>query len=267
MGFRGFDHATRLRTAATLLGVLALGACGSNSSSLTVPEITPTPSSSMSSPAPSISPSPSKTPTLAPTTPRPTATAIRTPTWTPSRTPTRRPSTPPPPPPPPPIGGANNRLWVEGDSVLLGTTVTLPAALHGWRVTMDCVGSRRLPQAITVLQANRSRLGAVVVIQMGNNYIAGEDGTFASQIDQAMRVMSAVKRVVWVTVAEKWPSRVMINQAIRAAASRWPTIRVADWAPIIASHPSYADDMLHLTPAGRLAISQLIARTVGPAPS
>lgn len=148
--------------------------------------------------------------------------------------------------------------------MLLGTTQTLPAALVGWRVTMDCVGSRRLTQAIPVLQANRSRLGSVVVIQMGNNYIPGEGGTFASQIDRAMRVMSGVRRVVWVTVAEKWSSRVAINNAIRAAASRWPTIRVADWAPIVAAHPSYADDMLHLSPSGRLAISRLIARVVGP---
>jgi hypothetical protein len=82
-----------------------------------------------------------------------------------------------------------------------------------------------------------------------------------------MRVMSGVRRVVWVTVAEKWSSRVAINNAIRAAASRWPTIRVADWAPIVAAHPSYADDMLHLSQSGRLAISRLIARVVGPPPS
>jgi len=164
------------------------------------------------------------------------------------------------------VAGTNNRVYVIGDSVLLGTVQTLPAALSGWVVTMNCVGSRRLPQAIQVLKANRSRLGSVVVIQMGNNYIPGEDGTFASQIDQAMRVLSGVRRVVWVTVAERWPDRVTINKAIRAAAARWPTIRVADWAPIIASHPSYASDMLHLSPLGRLAISRLIAGVVGPPP-
>jgi hypothetical protein len=165
------------------------------------------------------------------------------------------------------LGGHDNRVYVLGDSVLLGTEQTLPAALVGWRVTMDCVGSRRLPQGIEELQANRSQIGSVVVIQMGNNFIPGEDGTFASQIDQAMRVLAGVRRVVWVTVPEKWPSRIMINDAIRDAAARWPAIRAADWAPIIAAHPEYAYDMLHLTPAGRLAMAQLIASVVGPAPS
>jgi hypothetical protein len=142
----------------------------------------------------------------------------------------------------------------------------MPAALRGWRVTMDTIGSRRLTQAISVLRANRARIGAVVVIQMGNNYIPGEDGSFGSQIDQAMRVLAGVGRVVWVTVAEKWPDRVTINKAIRASASRWPTIRVADWARIIAAHPGYAYDMLHLTPSGRLAMARLVAATVGSPP-
>lgn len=165
----------------------------------------------------------------------------------------------------PPVDGDDNHVYVLGDSVLLGTRVTLPAALRGWQVTMDCVGSRRLPQGIDVLRAKRSQLGSVVVIQLGNNYLPGE-GSYAAQIDEAMGVLRGVKRVVWVTVAERWPSRVTINRAIRAAASRWPTLRVADWAPIIAAHPEYAGDMLHLSPSGRLAISRLIANQVGSPP-
>jgi hypothetical protein len=130
---------------------------------------------------------------------------------------------------------------------------------------MDTVGSRRLPQGIEVLRAKRSQLGAVVVIQQGNNFIAAE-GSFAAQIDEAMRVLQGVPRVVWLTVAERWPSRVTINQAIRAAPSRWPSVMVADWAVLIAAHPEYAGDMLHLSPAGRVAIAELIASKVGPAP-
>lgn len=228
--------------------------------SATTPVVTPTatatppaPSRSSAAPHPSRSTAqPVVSPTRSTTNPRPT-------------TPTPRPTTPTVTPTP--VGGNDNRVYVVGDSVLLGTTTTLPAALRGWRVTMDCVGSRRLTQAIPLLQSVRSRLGAVVVIQMGNNYIAGEDGTFAAQIDRAMNVLAGVRRVVWVTVAEKWPSRVAINRAIRAAASRWPSIRVADWAPLVAAHPTYAYDMLHLTPSGRLAMSRLIAGVVGAAPS
>jgi hypothetical protein len=160
------------------------------------------------------------------------------------------------------VAVANHFVYVLGDSVLLGAKTTLPAALPRWRVVMNCVGSRRLTQAIAILRARAWRPGDTVVIDLGNNYIPGEGGTFASQIDRAMRALHVVRRVVWVTVAEKWRSRVTINRAIRAARYRWPTIRVADWAPIVRSHPWYAYDQLHLTQSGRVAIAKLIAAKV-----
>lgn len=267
-----------LRSAVAAVAVTLVAACGSTRP-VTSPPLSTSPSASTSPAQPATATTATTTPsspkptlTRTPSPQRSTAPAIHTRSATPwprptqTATATRKPTPTPTRTTPPPVSGSDNRVYVIGDSVLLGTTRTLPAALAGWRVTMDCVGSRRLPQAIQVLKANRSRIGSVVVIQMGNNYIAGEDGSFASQIDQAMRVLRGVRRVVWVTVAERWPSRVEINKAIRAAASRWSTIRVADWAPMVASHPADADDMLHLSPSGRLAISRLIAQVVGPAP-
>lgn len=165
-----------------------------------------------------------------------------------------------------PLLAGDTRVFVLGDSVLLGGKETVPAALTGWVVTYDASGSRRLPQGIEVLRARRSEIGRVAVIQQGNNYIAGE-GSFADQIDQAMTVLAGVERVVWLTVAEKWPSRVGINQAIRAAPTRWPQIVVGDWAVVVAAHPEFADDMLHLSGAGRLAIAELIAGAVGAPPT
>jgi hypothetical protein len=154
---------------------------------------------------------------------------------------------------------------VLGDSALISAEGYVRSALNGWVVTYDAVGSRRLPQGIDVLRARRSEIGRVVVIQQGNNYIAAE-GSFASQIDEAMRVLKGTSRVVWLTVAEKYASRVEINKAIRAAAGRWPTIVVGDWARLVAAHPEYAGDQLHLSPAGRAAIARLIDQCVGPAP-
>jgi hypothetical protein len=159
-----------------------------------------------------------------------------------------------------------NTVFVLGDSVLLGTKDALPAALSGWVVTFDAKGSRRLPQGIAVLRARRGEIGRVVVIQLGNNYIAGE-GRYAEQIDETMRVLNSVDCVVWITVSEKYANRVTINRAIRAAPARWSQIVVGDWAKIIAAHPEYAYDGLHLKPAGRKSMAALIASKVGPAPS
>jgi lysophospholipase L1-like esterase len=159
-------------------------------------------------------------------------------------------------------------VFVEGDSVLSGTYTTMPDALVGWNVTMDAVGSRRLTQAIPILQARRAEIGRVLVIQMGNNYIPGEGGSFASQIDQTMQIVAGVDRVVWITVAEvNGASRVAINNDIRDAATRYPNIVVAEWAPLVAAHPDYAPgDALHLSAQGRIEMANLVAAAVGPAP-
>ena len=254
---------------AAFVSTATLAGCGGGSPAATKASMTSAPTTTRPTSVPNTAPTTTAAPTTPPaTTTMPTTTTPATTTAATTTAATTTTTTTTTAGPTTTLGGHDNRVFVLGDSVLLGTEQTLPAALVGWQVTMDCVGSRRLPQGIEELQANRSRIGAVVVIQMGNNYIAGEDGTFASQIDQAMRVLAGVKLVMWVTVAEEWPSRVMINEAIRASASRWPNIRIADWAPIIAAHPDYAfpPDMLHLSWAGRAAMAHLIASVVGPAP-
>jgi hypothetical protein len=202
------------------------------------------------------------------TTAAPTTAALVPVTARPTLPPTTaRPAPAPSPAPAAPLAPGPNSVFVEGDSVLLGTATTMPAALAGWAVTMDTVGSRRLTQAIPVLQARRGEIGRVVVIQMGNNYIPGESGSFASQIDRAMTILGGVERVVWLTVAQTNDSRAAINDDIRSAAERWPTIVVVDWASIIAANPGYASsDSLHLTGTGRTAMAQSVATAVGPAP-
>jgi hypothetical protein len=255
-------------------GVVVLGAvaCGQ---SAPVGQPTPTPVVTSST---SPSASPTALPTALPTTasPRPVVTRSPTPSPTASKRPTYspRPVSPSPKPKPKPVvttspsrplPAGDHSLFVLGDSVLISAEPYVRSALNGWVVTYDAVGSRRLPQGIQTLKARRDEIGRVVVIQQGNNYIAAE-GSFGDQIDQAMRVLRGTSRVVWLTVAEKWASRVEINRQIRAAASRWPTIVVGDWARLVAAHPEYAGDQLHLSPEGRRAIARLIDQCVGPAP-
>lgn len=242
------------RTPLVLLAVLALaGGCGRS---------TPVGQATLSPTTPVMtSASPSALPTTA--SPRPVVTRGSRPS--PTRSPTKSPRPVVTSSPSRPLPPGDNSLFVLGDSVLISAEPNVRSALNGWRVTYDAEGSRRLPQGIQVLKARRDEIGRAVVLQQGNNYIASE-GSFGDQIDQAMRVLRGTSRVVWLTVAERWPSRVEINRQIRAAANRWPTIVVADWARVIAAHPEYAGDQLHLSPEGRRAIASLIDRAVGPAP-
>lgn len=142
------------------------------------------------------------------------------------------------------------------------------AALPGWDVTLDCAGSRRLAQGVGVLEARRGEIGRVAVIQLGNNYIPGEAGTFGEQIDRAMAILAETDRVVWVTLGEALAGRAALNDEIRTAATRHPTMVVADWAAMVGVDPSLAPgDGLHLSNGGRVALSGLVAGAIGPAPS
>ncbi len=203
------------------------------------------------------------------------------------------------PPPSPALPPGDNRVYVLGDSVLAGAKVELPAALKGWKVTVDAVESRFVTQGPTVLKSrvnalDRSRtdawnkekaaaeaagapappapakatieeaLGRVVVINLCANYQAG--GGFDRWVDQYMTYLAKEARVVWMTCSEWSDGQVEANKAIRAAAPSHPTMVVADWAPQ-SSAPGYTyADHIHLDRAGRAAVADLISRAVGPAP-
>lgn len=92
--------------------------------------------------------------------------------------------------------------------------------------------------------------------------------TFGQQIDRAMEILDGTDRVVWVTLAEKLSGRAELNDEIRAAAARWPSIVIAEWTPIVMGNSSYAtSDGLHLSGSGRAAMTQLLVETIGPAPT
>ncbi|HSL58769.1 MAG TPA: hypothetical protein VK866_13065 [Acidimicrobiales bacterium] len=226
--------------AVAVVGVVSLAGCGGDASGGADEAVLVTTTSTTVAPTTTVAP-------LAPTTTLPPDTGAD-----------------PPPIPAAPTGPpAANSAYVIGDSVLLGTTRAIPAALADWVVTYDAEGSRRLAQAVDVLAERRSEIGGAVVVQLGNNYIEGERGDYASQLDEAMAVLADVPRVVWLTVAPVSPTREAINEVIRAAGDRWDNLVVADWGAVIADRPELSWDGLHLTPAGREELAAVVAEALG----
>jgi hypothetical protein len=235
----------------------------------------------------------------------PTSEAATTATAAPGTTapaPTTTTSMPPPlPAPSPPIASpGDNKVFVLGDSVILGAKTQIPAALTGWKVTFDAKESRFITQGIDVLKAHKSDddkaraqaraeleqaykdagkpapppepapslvdvLGRVVVVSLCTNYQAG--GGFGNQIDSYMTYLKGVDRVVWVTCGEWSPGQTEANAAVRAAAGRYPNLVIADWAAFSPT-PGYTyDDGIHLKPPAQEEMAALLARAVGPAPT
>jgi len=155
------------------------------------------------------------------------------------------------------------RVYVIGDSVMLGARDTVVAALPGWQVTVDAQQSLSLLGAISTLQARRAEMGDVVVVELGSN--DGTDrGEWRRRIDLAMSALAGVPRVIWVTQHDFQPGRAAMNEELEAAAARFASLDVADWNAVVATYPGLVGpDGVHLTAAGQASMAKVIADHVG----
>jgi hypothetical protein len=108
----------------------------------------------------------------------------------------------------------------------------------------------RPPSALDAIRTRKASLGQVVVVNVGYNDLAAG---YADGIDRVMRALQArqVERVVWVTLrSDQRPSYPGIDDAIRSAVKRWPSLVVADWDAVSAGHEEWFSDGIHLSDTG-----------------
>jgi len=153
----------------------------------------------------------------------------------------------------------DRRVWVQGDSVLLGAKDDVQAGLQhdGWSPTVIAWGGLQLTAAIQIFQQHQGELGSVVVIALGSNFCCNLS-QFPGQIDTAMTVLGH-RHVIWLTTSLFEPRQAQINAMIRAGAARWANADVADWGAEVAAHPdAVGPDDLHLTFSGRARMAAFI---------
>jgi hypothetical protein len=153
-------------------------------------------------------------------------------------------------------------VYVIGDSVVLGAESALVAALAPAPVTVDAQVSRSLLGAVSVLQQARPGIGDVAVVALGTN-----DGTdpveFAHRIDLVMGALQGVPHVLWLDQREFEPGRAALNDQLRAATARYPTLRVLGWNAVVAANPAdVGPDGIHVTAAGAAAMGALVRQAV-----
>jgi len=151
------------------------------------------------------------------------------------------------------------RVWVQGDSVLLGAISDVQGGLtrDGWTPTVTAFGGLQLVAAIGLFRQQEADLGSAVVIELGNNFCC-DLSQLSGQIDEAMAAIGP-RHVIWLTTALFEPRQQQINALIRAGAARWANAEVADWGGEVAANPqAVGPDGLHLTVAGRVLLAGFI---------
>ncbi|HSO97246.1 MAG TPA: hypothetical protein VLV81_14550 [Acidimicrobiia bacterium] len=157
-------------------------------------------------------------------------------------------------------GPVDPRLFVIGDSVIVGARVALAQRLAGWQVNVFAQESFSTLAAPSVINASRALIGEVVVVGLGNND-AGNPVTFGQRIDAVMQSLTGVRRVIWVNLRNFRAFVPAANAQLAAATARWPTLEIADWDARATPDPSLVyGDGLHLTLAGQAAMAELVAQ-------
>jgi hypothetical protein len=170
-------------------------------------------------------------------------------------------------------GTARPRVTLFGDSVAAALTLQ-PAARallgKGIDLRVDAKVCRRLvevgcpfggerPSSVLALVSKPAApLGEVVVVDVGYNDVPADYGADVDRVMQAL-ARSGVATVIWVTMQERRPLYRATNAAIRAAAKRWPQMRVADWDEASRTRTAwFAADGLHLSSAGAVGLARFL---------
>lgn len=170
----------------------------------------------------------------------------------------------PPAPEPPRPSPVDQRVFVLGDSVLLGAQGTVAARLAstGWTPNVFAAESLHIYNVGPIVDANRFGNGDVVVISLGAN-----DGISAQELtiwlDGLMEHLRDVPKVFWVNLRQFTDWVPAANAVIADAVHRWPNLAVIDWDTRATPDPGlvYADG-LHLNDAGAAAFADLIGSTL-----
>ena len=137
------------------------------------------------------------------------------------------------------------KLWVAGDSVILGIRYALnqkvPIGLINARV------GRQVAELIATLQRDKAQMNnAPIVINLGNN-----GALTTAEIAAVFREIKDQSQIVIVNTAVPRPWRDKNNELIEEYAKNFPQVTVVNWKEISEGHPEYfAPDGVHLVPAG-----------------
>jgi lysophospholipase L1-like esterase len=147
-------------------------------------------------------------------------------------------------------------LYVEGDSLSVGTGWYLSSYLRGWRTSSSVAVSRHASEGVAAVQerAREGVLERVVVVDLGTNDDPSAVRTFRSYVLDVLRAAGPSRCVIWSTINRPPYNGISYdgyNAVLRSLDARYQNLHVFDWAGLARSHPEwFGSDGVHPTSAG-----------------
>jgi len=154
-----------------------------------------------------------------------------------------------------------------GDSVMVAAADELHRRL-GPSGYIDAKQNRYFSQAAPIIRDLRAHgaLGRVVIIHLGNNGPVSH-----GDVDAVMGELNGVPNVLLVTVRVNASWQNSVNQTLRDAAARYPTVQLVDWYAYSAGHGDwFQGDGTHFRTSsgpGANAYADLLVGSIPPPPT
>jgi lysophospholipase L1-like esterase len=147
-------------------------------------------------------------------------------------------------------------LYVEGDSLSVGTGWYLPSHLRGWTLHASAAISRHTSEGAASVgqRAREGLLERVVVVDLGTNDDPSAVGAFRSYVLDVLRAAGPSRCVIWSTINRPPYGGVSYdgyNSVLRSLDARYGNLHVFDWAKLARSHPEwFGSDGVHPSSTG-----------------
>ena len=163
---------------------------------------------------------------------------------------------------------AARTVYLDGDSLAVGTGWYLPSYLPGWTVRGNAAVSRHASEGALAVEerAHERLLERVVVVDLGTNDDPSAVGNFRSYVQAVVKAAGPSRCVIWSTI-NRPPydgiSYAGYNAALASLDARYRNLHVFDWAALARAHPEwFGSDGVHPTNAGYRARAAGLARLV-----
>jgi lysophospholipase L1-like esterase len=163
---------------------------------------------------------------------------------------------------------ASRTLYVEGDSLSVGTGWYLPSHLRGWTLRGTSVVSRHASEgaAAVVERAREGLLERVVVVDLGTNDDPSAVRSFRGYVLDVLRAAGPSRCVIWSTINRPPYDGISYdgyNTALRVLDRANGNLRVFDWAAMARAHPQwFGSDGVHPTTSGYKQRAAALARLI-----